>query len=401
MPSTHHDGGAAGRASAPTPRLDYDLLIVGAGPAGASTALHLARRAPALVARTLILEKGTHPRPKLCAGGLVPDVERCLEKLDLDVGQVRSIKVNDFVLEFEGHTARMRFHDDYAFRLVRRDDFDGWLSDRARQRGFAIEQDTHVRKVDVHEGHVEVHTDKGTLRARAVVGADGSNSVVRHAVAPRTHQAIGRSLEVLTPNAAPLFPTSACGPMDAYIEFRCIPGGNAGYTYTFPAIDRDGPARHWGVWDSRVLDGAGHHPLRPLLEDLMSRHGFELHDHKLEGFPVRWYRPGIALSAPRVLLAGDAAGVCTFFAEGISIAIGYGQIAAESIARGFETGDLGFADYGPKFAKTPLGRALTRRWLLAHALYRVRSRAAHRLLWRHGGPAIEAIVKRYVFNWSR
>ena len=55
--------------------VDHDILIIGAGPAGLSTALHLAQLAPELVGRTLILEKAHHPRPKLCGGGLLPYVE--------------------------------------------------------------------------------------------------------------------------------------------------------------------------------------------------------------------------------------------------------------------------------------------------------------------------------------
>jgi len=49
----------------------HDLIIVGAGPAGLSTAIHLQHIVPELAKRTLIIEKARHPRPKLCAGGLL------------------------------------------------------------------------------------------------------------------------------------------------------------------------------------------------------------------------------------------------------------------------------------------------------------------------------------------
>ncbi|MEA2008878.1 MAG: hypothetical protein U9O54_07135 [Chloroflexota bacterium] len=47
-----------------------DLLIIGAGPAGTSTALHLLQINPNWASRMLVIEKATHPREKLCAGGL-------------------------------------------------------------------------------------------------------------------------------------------------------------------------------------------------------------------------------------------------------------------------------------------------------------------------------------------
>jgi len=47
-----------------------DVLIVGSGPSGASTALHLARRDPAWAGRVVIVEQAVHPREKLCGGGV-------------------------------------------------------------------------------------------------------------------------------------------------------------------------------------------------------------------------------------------------------------------------------------------------------------------------------------------
>ena len=59
----------------------HDILIIGGGPSGLSTALHLKKIDPHLATRILILEKEQYPRFKLCAGGLVIDAEIILQRL--------------------------------------------------------------------------------------------------------------------------------------------------------------------------------------------------------------------------------------------------------------------------------------------------------------------------------
>jgi len=72
----------------------HDVLILGGGPSGLSTALHLAQIAPHLTPRILILEKAHYPRLKLCAGGLVVDAEVILKRLGLDVSEVPHVDVH-------------------------------------------------------------------------------------------------------------------------------------------------------------------------------------------------------------------------------------------------------------------------------------------------------------------
>ena len=63
----------------------YDVVIAGAGPAGIATALFLVARDARLARRIAIVEKSRHPRPKVCAGGLIPRTMRALQELDLPI----------------------------------------------------------------------------------------------------------------------------------------------------------------------------------------------------------------------------------------------------------------------------------------------------------------------------
>ena len=53
-----------------TTEFDYEIMIVGGGPAGISTWLHLHKYFPELAEKTLLIEKATYPRDKLCGGAI-------------------------------------------------------------------------------------------------------------------------------------------------------------------------------------------------------------------------------------------------------------------------------------------------------------------------------------------
>jgi len=377
----------------------YDLIIVGAGPAGISTALHLAKIAPDLIARTLILEKAQHPRHKLCGGGLLADAEVILRELGLDSREVPHCDVDWAHFDYNGQGFRMRAgkKDTYAFRTIRRHEFDAWLADKARQAGFLIQENTAVKRVTVSGPEVLLETDQGEYRTAVVVGADGSNSVVRRFVSPHESTHTARLLEIVTkPRPEQSFHVQA----NSYFDFMYVPQGILGYSWDFPALENGQPVRVRGIYDSNVYPVKADISLQAALADEFGRHGYRLAEYKLEGHPLRWFEPKSAFSAAHVLLAGDAAGADVLFGEGISIALGYGGLAARAIQEAFIRKDFSFGDYKTTILRSELGKALRRRTWMAKFFYRFRSRFIQALVWRKLGGLVAWVMQTCMIGWA-
>jgi geranylgeranyl reductase family protein len=167
-----------------------DVLIVGAGPAGASTAFQLAKRG----LRVRVLERARFPRSKPCAECLSPQASRILD----DMGALRELETRGAWLRGmvvrapNGVSARGDYAATHGFRAyreaglaIRREFLDSVLLEIARSAGAEVMERARVTDLlrDSRGGvcGVRVLTDSGTVddvRAPLIVGADGLRSVV-------------------------------------------------------------------------------------------------------------------------------------------------------------------------------------------------------------------------------
>lgn len=292
----------------------YDVVVVGAGPAGAAAAL-AARRAGASV---LLLDKAAFPRDKPCGDGIAPhvlDVVRGLGVAGLTDGYA-PVPALRLVGPGGGAVARRHARPAYTIpRLV----FDDRLVAAAVRAGAVLRRHG-VRRVEDRGGHAVVD---GEIRAGTVVGADGAYSLVRRALGQPPngtgHLALAIRGYASAPELAPeqrIVTASARWPAYAW-AFPIGDGrANIGYGEVLrgPALSR-----------AHLLDR-----LAALLTDLDTGGASGLRAHHL---PLSTRRPPPARG--RLLLAGDAMSLINpFTGEGIFYAVLSGALAGAAAAHG-------------------------------------------------------------------
>ncbi len=334
-----------------------DVLIVGAGPAGAALALHLAAFAPDVARRALLLEKQRHPRHKVCAGGLIPHTLACLRELGITLS-VPHVTVDHATARIP--KGEVRYSERGLCAVVRRSEFDALLAARVRERGVAIDEDEKVVDVRREGGALRVFTERREIRPRIVVGADGSGSVVRRRLFAPEHAAIGRAVMCD-------LPLDELGDVDGarYVfDFRAVPRGLKGYLWEFPCWIRGRLHVNLGAY---ALDRGE----AVSLPDLVRGRARELGatPARLEAFPIRWYEPRTPIASPGALLVGDAAGCDPLMGEGISYAFEYGRAAAEAIVAALARRDVDVSAYSRCVAASWFGRKLRRLKTAARLFY--------------------------------
>jgi flavin-dependent dehydrogenase len=339
------------------------FIVVGSGPAGAATALYLERADHALAGDGLVLEKAQHPREKVCAGGLIPHTLDCLDELDVGL-RVANVAVTSARVTVPARVVRYDGPD--LCWVVRRNELDHSLVQACRSRGIEIRERTKVVDLQRADGGIRVVTETEEFQTPLIIGADGSGSMVRRRLVDGGKEHVGKALMCDVPVGA----TRWDGADDKLYEFDFSPvrTGLRGYAWIFPCWI--GGVRHLnvGVYASGTR-GTGAR-LHGALAELLGRLGAAA--EAVKSFPIRWYAPRTHISAPNVLLAGDAAGVDPLMGEGISFGFEYGRRAAAAIARAARGDDSVHEWYRHQVEESWMGRKL-RRLCTAERLFYGRS----------------------------
>ena len=286
---------------------EYDVAVVGAGPAGSSAA----RAAAAAGARVVVLDRAAFPRYKTCGGGLIGPSLAALPGAPPTRTSITRVS-----LSLSGGRRRTRTVDQPCLQMVTRAELDAWLLRCAADAGAEVRVPCQVRSVT---GDV-VDTDAGPLRAGVVVAADGTSSRLAREVGVRLSRVdLGLELEL---EAGPL---AGEWTDRVHLDWGPIPGS---YAWVFPK----GDTLTVGVIAAR---GAGEATQR-YLRDFVRWVGLDrqrvLHD---SGHLTRCRTPDSPLGRGRVLLAGDAAGLLEpWTREGISFATRSGALAGAAAAAG-------------------------------------------------------------------
>jgi geranylgeranyl reductase family protein len=311
--------------------LDHDVIIAGAGPAGAVLAYHLASHGLGV----RLIEKARLPRYKTCGGGLT---YKSLRSLPFDVSTTIETVATGGILAYGGRTVLKLDIQPPVASLVMREQFDQFLVEKALGAGAQLSDGLAVRGVDIDERGVSVRTAKASFRGRALAGADGVHSLVARSAGLLPGRAVGVAIEaeLAVPEAALV----AQGPY-ATFDFGALPYG---YGWIFPKSDH----LSVGVFHARPGKAPG---LKDQLEAyigmnraLDEHEPLQVHGHHI---PLGGGRD--KLQDGRVLLVGDAANLAdAWLGEGLYYAIQSGTIAAQVIREAFEDGTLDLSAYSTR-----------------------------------------------------
>ncbi len=308
----------------------YDVVVVGAGPAGSVAGINLSRAGY----RVIVVEKDEISRDKICGGGLTPRILTRFPYLKTEIEKMAIHKTSEVTL----YSPALKVLKSSADCLmVERSHFDAMLTNKCTESGATVISSAKVVQMRIDSDRAEVTLKDGSiLTARAIIGADGINGLTARSTAlrikaPENKIAVCLVSEVAEEPAEIMEQDTMC----IFYDY----GRSAGYGWVFPK--------------KRCINvGIGIIAHRRInIKELWKNYVQEL---KKQGVVSNTFAHDRFVSAilpaggplpktysDRVLLCGDAGGfVNSFTGEGIYYAMISGEIAASVLCTALKQNDL-------------------------------------------------------------
>jgi len=364
---------------------EYDVIIVGMGPAGASAAYELSRHGISVLA----FDKQIHPRYKVCGGGLSARIAKILPLDFLDVVEETVRRVQ---FTYGNQESFLIESPDPIAYMVMRQNFDQWLADHARQAGTEIHEGERVVEIHNGEDEVDVVTTQARYRSRVVIGADGAMSVVAQQCFP------GRPLRKIPALESEVHEEGSHPFQEIPTALISLQAAKKGYGWIFPK--RQGLSLGVGEFvqgtkrpKQSFRDFIGHEPMLTGLQ-IPTPLG-----HPIPIASPQAYRSGPAwqgrLVRGRAMLVGDAGHlVDPLLGEGIYYAVRSGQLAAASVADMLNQPATGHLSHYETLVANELGPEFRVAGRLGKIIYGL-PRVVHRWAGQQFPDAYQRVLSRY------
>jgi geranylgeranyl reductase family protein len=393
----------------------YDVVIVGAGPAGSTAAYILSQKGYNI----LLLDKEHFPRKKLCGGCLTA---KTLWQLKRVFNETEESLTKNNIINFKSFRFDVRYKtkvlvspiSPLSYYFVDRQVYDAFLLQKAKAAGAEVSEGEKVTDMGVapltvycpgnenkvFPGELTLTTSRERLiKTKFIIGADGANSIVRTKLlrekkinGSRWHRNLAYCLEIFIPRKGD----------HETLEFPILSFGYLRYGYSWIFPNKDRLVVGIGGLERKNKDLPGK------FEKFLSDYNLGgIDSYKIQGYPLPF---GNSLSTPfyrNILLVGDAAGlVDPMLGEGIYQAHKSGELAAKAIIDTLENRTHGgpgvnYLDSLQKHLFTEFIYARRFRWFLYNPLSHMLNFRHIKLMDRYFGKLSEVVHGSRTYKWFK